>query len=361
VTAYREQATQRTVLFCPRDNELLDQVDFGVDMCPRCEGFWIGNSVLELSGNQWPAGPQAWWRNAVRCPACATTGVVTVMKARTSNEVIIDQCFAHGVWLDRGELARVMRDPVVQELAKLREHLAALEPSEAQLLEKRERWQAEQEERARLADVERKRIESERKQRAAEAAKTEQQRAEDRRRANEEKLREVERLAEARRAAERDAEAKRADWQRIQAEIRIQEDRAAIAHAEQARKRELDAAEEARRIAAEREHQAELELQRERARELTHALGVERARTVALERERARAVEAAGERVRNERADPELRDVLAAERKARERVEYLVMRTASLRLELSTYEAKLAQARTELEEAEVAAAIARGR
>jgi Zn-finger nucleic acid-binding protein len=296
VTAYRQQATQRTVLFCPRDNELLDQVDFGVDMCPRCEGFWISNSVLELSGHQWPAGPQAWWRNAVRCPACATTGVVSVMKARTSNEVIIDQCFAHGVWLDRGELARVMRDPVVAELAKLREHLAALEPSEAQLLERRERWQAEQEERARLAEIERKRLESERKQRAIEAAKTEQARAEERRRADEAKLREAERLAEARRAAEREAKEKLAGWQRAEAEARIQEDRAAIAQAEQARE-----------------------------------------------------------------AEARVQEALVAERKALERVEYLVLRTASLRLEISTAEAKLAQARAELEEAELAVTLARAR
>ena len=71
MTAYREQASPRTILFCPRDNELLDQLDFGVDICPRCEGFWIANSVLELSGRQWPTGPQAWWRNEVRCPAKA--------------------------------------------------------------------------------------------------------------------------------------------------------------------------------------------------------------------------------------------------------------------------------------------------
>ncbi|MBA3500693.1 MAG: zf-TFIIB domain-containing protein, partial [Deltaproteobacteria bacterium] len=276
MSAYREHAGQHTVMFCPRDNELLDQVDFGVDMCPRCEGFWIGNSVLELSGHQWPAGPQAWWRNAVRCPACATTGVVMVMKARTSNEVIIDQCFAHGVWLDRGELSRVMRDPVVTDLAKLREHLAALEPSEAQLLERRERWHAEQEERARLADIERKRLESERARRAIEEAKTVQQRAEERRLANDEKVKEAARLAEARRAVERQAEERRADWQRTHAEIRIQEDRAAIAAAEKARQREAEAAD--------------------------------------------------------------------AARQARERVHYLVGRTASLRLELSTNEAKLAQA-----------------
>jgi Zn-finger nucleic acid-binding protein len=235
VSVYREQAGQRSVLFCPRCNELLDQVDFGVDICPRCEGFWIGTSVLELSGNQWPAGPQVWWRREVRCPMCAAQGRVTVMNARTSNDVIVDQCFAHGVWLDRGELSRVMRDPAVKGLTKLREHLAALEPSPEELVLKRERWHGEQEERARLGAIERKRIESERVKREEESKQTEAQRVEDRRRANEEKLREAERLAEARRAEQSRGEAARAEFERKQAAERIEADRAAIAEAERAR------------------------------------------------------------------------------------------------------------------------------
>lgn len=333
MTAYRQQATDREILFCPRDNELLDQVDFGVDMCPRCEGFWIANSVLELSGHQWPAGPQAWWRNAVRCPACATTGVVNVMKARTSNDVIIDQCFSHGVWLDRGELSRVMRDPVVEGLAKLREHLAALEPSDAQLLERRERWHAEQEERARLAEIERKRIEAERVKRLAEAQKTDAQRAEDRRKANEDKLREAEQLAESRRATERAREERQAEWQRIQAQIRIEEDRAAIAEAERARKRETDVRE--RETARERAVDAEIEAARRRAADVARA---EAMRLVEMERR-------ADDKLSKERAHQRL---LATRAELDQRVAYLEARVDSLRLELSTTEDKLAKARSEL-------------
>jgi Zn-finger nucleic acid-binding protein len=236
VSVYREQAGQRTVLFCPRCNELLDQIDFGVDICPRCEGFWIGSSVLELSGNQWPTGAQVWWRREVRCPMCATQGIVTVMNARTSSNVIVDQCFAHGVWLDRGELSRVMHDPVVKGLSKLREHLAALEPSAEELVLRRERWHGEQEERARLAAIERKRIESERVKRAEEAKQTEAQRVKDRRRLDEDKLREVEQLAATRRADEQRTKTARADLERQQADLRIEQDRAAIAEAERARR-----------------------------------------------------------------------------------------------------------------------------
>ena len=328
MSVYREQATERSILFCPRCNELLDQVDFGVDMCPRCEGFWIGNSVLDLSGRKWPTGPQVWWRNELRCPACATQGMVTTMNARTSSDVIIDQCFAHGVWLDRGELSRVMRDPAVQELTKLREHLAALEPSPEQLLVRRERWLGEQEERGRLAEIERKRIEIERTRRAADAAKTEAERAEERRKANEDKLREAERLAQVRRDVEKQAEDKRADWQRIEAELRIQEDRAAIAEAERARS---GGAEDV-----------------EKVREATRARELARKREEDLEARRREAAER-----EQQRTDERRFNAFSLERDKRDlenRVEYLAGRVDSLRLELSTTESKLVRARSDLQD-----------
>lgn len=329
MTAYRQQAVDRTILFCPRCNELLDPVDFGVDTCPRCEGFWIGNSVLDLSGRKWPAGPQAWWRNALRCPVCQAQGIATTMNARTSNEVIVDQCFAHGVWLDRGELSRVMRDPAVEELSKLREHLAALEPSPEQLLERRERWQGEQEERARLAEIERRRIESERAKRAAEDAKTEAQRIEDHRKASGDKLREAERLAQARRDAEKQANEKRADWQRIQAELRIHEDRAAIAAAERARKgtdvEDKGAAEQERAFA----------LAKQRADEAARRRDDELQRQQRLAQERQQAG----------------RGVELALETATERVDWLVARVESLEHELATTRAKLVKARGDLVDA----------
>jgi Zn-finger nucleic acid-binding protein len=320
MSVYREQAGQRTVLFCPRCNELLDQVDFGVDICPRCEGFWIGSSVLELSGNQWPGGAQVWWRREVRCPMCATQGVVTVMNARTSNDVIVDQCFAHGVWLDRGELSRVMRDPVVKGLTKLREHLAALEPSPEDLVLRRERWHGEQEDRARLAVIERKRIESERTKRAEEAKQTEAQRAEDRRRAAEEKLREAERLAEARRADDQRAKAARADLERQHAELRIEQDRAAIAEAERARRSTdpdlAQAAELARQRAADLEQRGREAAEWQRRREEAQVANASH-----LERE---------------------------QRLLQNRVDYLVVRIDSLRHELTETQDSLAKARSDL-------------
>jgi Zn-finger nucleic acid-binding protein len=153
-----------------------------------------------------------WWRNELRCPECATTGTVSIMNARASGDLIIDHCALHGVWLDRGELSRVMLDPAVAGLEKLRAHLAALEPTAAQLAERRERWRVERDERARLAETERKRIETERAKRAVEVAEAEQKRID----AHRAKLAEAERLAKVRTelaqraAAEARAEAERA-------------------------------------------------------------------------------------------------------------------------------------------------------
>lgn len=341
MSVYREQATDRSILFCPRCNVLLDQVDFGVDMCPSCEGFWIGTSVLELSGNQWPAGPQAWWRNELRCPACASIGAATVMNARTSSDIIIDQCFTHGVWLDRGELARVMRDPVVKEHTKLREHLAALAPTQDQLAERRERWRAEQDERARLADVERKRIATERAKKLAEEAQTEQQRAEANRLAHEAQLREVERLAEARRQVEREAEAKRAEWERIQAEIRIEEDRAAIAEAERERQRPIVLAAEQR--AADERMRAIIQ---ERAR--AEAAGRAMAQARELEQQERRIRELNAERLR-----------LENEGRLGTRVEHLELARRAAFAAVLECEAKLVRAREVLADADAALAAAR--
>jgi Zn-finger nucleic acid-binding protein len=218
---YREASVERAILFCPRCDELLDPIDADVEMCPRCEGMWIGNDVLE---GQWPAGPQSWWRNEVGCPACAALDMPSVMTARSSAGVIVDKCPTHGVWLDRGELSRVLRDPVVKEVARLRARLASLEPTNPQLLERRARWKATRDERARVAQVERKRLAAVRKKRvdaelerraareAAEQAALEEARKRDAQRseAERERLRQAAREAEEAQARRRAAQAEQA-------------------------------------------------------------------------------------------------------------------------------------------------------
>nr|MBA3397384.1 zf-TFIIB domain-containing protein [Deltaproteobacteria bacterium] len=155
------------VLFCPRCNVLLDMFDPGVEVCPRCEGVWLARSVLDVSGARWPAGPQVWWRNELECPDCLVDGTRTRMGARTSGELIVDQCPAHGVWLDRGELARIMTDPGAHGAQALRDRFSAVAPTPEQLVVRRERWRAEQEQRRLAAELERQRLEDELAHRAA--------------------------------------------------------------------------------------------------------------------------------------------------------------------------------------------------
>jgi Zn-finger nucleic acid-binding protein len=157
------------------------------------------------------------------------------MNARTSGGVIIDHCPSHGVWLDRGELGRVMGDPIVNELGKLREHLGALEPSPEVLAEMRERWAAEQEQRTRLAAIERKRIEQERVKREAEAADAAAKREDTLRADRANKLAIAERLATTRREAAAREDARRNEAANTAAQQRIEADRAAIAEAQRER------------------------------------------------------------------------------------------------------------------------------
>jgi len=117
------------VLSCPRCGEGLERALDGVSTCMCCRGLWIASAVLEVAfGNPgWPLGQPLWWRSAIECPACALEGQQTLMSARMSDDVIVDQCAAHGVWLDHGELGRLMGG-AADELAALRVQLARVQP-----------------------------------------------------------------------------------------------------------------------------------------------------------------------------------------------------------------------------------------
>jgi len=115
-------------LLCPRCGEMLERALDGAWSCLRCEGLWIGPAALDAAFGdpRWPPGHAMWWRNSIECPECALEGKATLMTARMSSDVIVDQCADHGVWLDRGELGRLMGLPE--------------KPSEKQLRELAEQW-----------------------------------------------------------------------------------------------------------------------------------------------------------------------------------------------------------------------------
>jgi Zn-finger nucleic acid-binding protein len=122
---------------------MLEAVVPGVSVCPRCEGIWVTAHTLDLAfGNpRWPESHAMWWHNELACPECLFDGATTIMDARSANGVHLDRCPTHGLWLDRGELGRVMATGS-DELAELLRRIEATVDID-QLANRRQRWQSE--------------------------------------------------------------------------------------------------------------------------------------------------------------------------------------------------------------------------
>jgi Zn-finger nucleic acid-binding protein len=157
---------------------MLDHAFEGVSSCLHCEGLWIAPVTLDAAfGNpRWPNGNAMWWRNSIECPECTFEGKATVMAARMSSDVIVDQCPEHGVWLDRGELGRLM-GVAADELGALRDRLAATAPDLDQLVARRQKWRADLETRRKAALDYRQSLEQEHRRRI-EVAEAERKRLE---------------------------------------------------------------------------------------------------------------------------------------------------------------------------------------
>lgn len=141
---YRDAPAQ---LLCPRCGDLLDRAFDLVHVCMQCEGVWLTPAVLRAAFEdiQWPAGRPLWWRNSIQCPECRANGVDTTLRAVTSSGVVVDRCpQGHGLYLDRGELAQLMRTPG-DELTELMELLASVDA--AALEQRRASWRAARSER----------------------------------------------------------------------------------------------------------------------------------------------------------------------------------------------------------------------
>lgn len=124
MTPYRDGPPQ---LACPRCGERLEAAFEGVMACMRCAGLWIEEAVIELAFRtpHWPPGASAWWRVELACPMCALEGKTTDLVPVISGEVLVDRCSGHGLWLDAGELGRLMNKPASEELAALRRKLGS--------------------------------------------------------------------------------------------------------------------------------------------------------------------------------------------------------------------------------------------
>ena len=92
-----------------------------LDFCPQCSGIWFDSEELEtlLRAGGIDADPLASAASAKtsekkrRCPRCRRK-----MLKLDSGGVIVDSCPAgDGLWLDRGELAGILKGTVPEEKA----------------------------------------------------------------------------------------------------------------------------------------------------------------------------------------------------------------------------------------------------
>lgn len=171
VAPFRERPA---FLLCPRCGEMLDRAFESVLACPRCEGIWITPASIEkaFGSARWPDARAMWWRSAIECPQCASEGKTTLMNAAIAGDVVIDRCTKHGMWLDRGELGRLMgkADDPDDDLKALRDKLAAVEVDLESLIKRRETWRTDLELRRKAADEYRSWLEAEERRRVEAAA-----------------------------------------------------------------------------------------------------------------------------------------------------------------------------------------------
>lgn len=146
MTPYRDAQPE---LQCPRCGDGLDTVREGLAACLTCHGLWLGMAAIEVAFGKraWPLGANAWWKRELVCPMCGNE-----MDAIMANEVLVDRCIRHGVWLDPGELGRLLGAPEAEELAAFYRQIAPGETMPELTARQRIR-EAEREERRREADA----------------------------------------------------------------------------------------------------------------------------------------------------------------------------------------------------------------
>lgn len=152
--ATRELFEDAQPLSCPRCKDSMEHIRLGkttLRSCPGCGGLWLDPaslqrlcdareeraSVVSVLAARVPTTSQA--PDVVRyvpCPSC--TKLMNRVNFAHSSGVIVDVCKADGVWLDRGELQRVLgfvdaggltvaRDRERERLVEEQRRLAALQ------------------------------------------------------------------------------------------------------------------------------------------------------------------------------------------------------------------------------------------
>lgn len=91
-----------------------------VDCCPACEGIWFDEGELGLLGERagmtiapaslFEAGGRSGRR---RCPRCSERLQLLDAAESGGRRIEVDRCSKHGLWLDRGELGRMLSGRVI--------------------------------------------------------------------------------------------------------------------------------------------------------------------------------------------------------------------------------------------------------
>jgi Zn-finger nucleic acid-binding protein len=134
--ARREMLDEETALKCPRCREDMQALRLGVTTareCAACGGLWLDpESIQKLSDHReeradvvsalatrvpLATAPPDIIRY-VPCPMCAR--LMNRKNFAQSSGVVLDVCAKHGVWLDRGELERVLGFVAAGGLARTR-------------------------------------------------------------------------------------------------------------------------------------------------------------------------------------------------------------------------------------------------
>lgn len=169
------------MLACPRCGEHLARMSAGVEVCARCEGVWLAALTLESTFGTpyWPQGASNWWRRELACPACTIDkGKSEIMTPVRAGDVLVDRCHEHGVWLDAGELGRLLDAPRAVELEAFYDRVRPDAELPARLVEFRKRRSEAREQRARELEEYRARLAAEQARiRAEQAAAREAERA----------------------------------------------------------------------------------------------------------------------------------------------------------------------------------------
>ncbi len=147
---------ERAIGKCPRCNEafLLVQVKERIlEECPSCGGLWLDHETLQaicadqeqqqavmgfFTESSTSAGTPARFpsRTYIPCPRC--NKLMNRRQFAGCSRVIVDWCKAHGTWLDRNELRRIIQFILDGGLGKAREkEKAEMERARQSLREER--------------------------------------------------------------------------------------------------------------------------------------------------------------------------------------------------------------------------------